>query len=455
MSEGPSPAPSTAPSSSTSTLVPAGRRVALLGVLLILLALAVLIWQAREAGIDDEPPPPAERSSIAPASGRPSLVDMLSGVREPVPQAAGTQAGEASTPERPRDRLEVCGLGSLKLDAAGEIEQAERLEGPLREARKRLLVALANSPDEGERAAGLYMQSFGSPPATFSSKEDPGTPEPDVEAGLPKPGAAAALARDALATLASHSRSAQVYALALNACARSPGEGACSLVSNAQWARLDPRNAAPWLQIAGDAGNRGDTAGLSEALFNVAHASVNDSRALSVLPMVMARVPADAMPFVRSALGGELLGFIFSGLPPYAAISNHCAKPALADANRQQACLAVAEVLTTRDGNLLDLVVGTAIGERSGWPAERVQALRDERDAIAEVSAKAMPQLPDLLGCDAQQRFGRYLAEVGAYGELGALRRALKQSPDGVAVLAKRNRERRALATAAAAASQP
>ena len=66
--------------------------------------------------------------------------------------------------------------------------------------------------------------------------------------------------------------------------------------------------------------------------------------------------------------------------------SNTCRAAAMAAAmpaaNRTEQCSAIAAVLIEHGHSMMDLSVGARLGENAGWPAARVAALREERDAM-------------------------------------------------------------------------
>jgi hypothetical protein len=84
---------------------------------------------------------------------------------------------------------------------------------------------------------------------------------------------------EALARLAVESADPQVYAWAYRACAAAPrgSAGSCQLINALQWARLDPGNAEPWFAVAREARGRRDGAGVDDAMFHVAAASLDDA----------------------------------------------------------------------------------------------------------------------------------------------------------------------------------
>ena len=108
----------------------------------------------------------------------------------------------------------------------------------------------------------------------------------------------------------------------------------------------------------------------------------------------------------------------------------------------------MAEVLARRGGTAAEVAVGASIGERAGWPAERVAAVAEERDALAQLNAAAQA---DAWSCNALALTLGRLHETARLGEMATLRAALKRSPDGAAVLAKRYRD--AVATRVATAA--
>ena len=84
-------------------------------------------------------------------------------------------------------------------------------------------------------------------------------------------------------------------------------------------------------------------------------------------------------PASRLVYLSQLLG-IYAALPAptYLAVGNACSPDNMADSTRRQLCVDLATMMTERSKSLNEHSLGTVIGERGGWPADRVQRLRDE-----------------------------------------------------------------------------
>jgi hypothetical protein len=407
-----------------------GARARWLGVLLILLALAVVAWQALVAG--QAAAPAALRSA---GTSQPSLHGLpgpAEGAKPGMPGASAAAPMAASAPLLPGE-VELCGVGRVKADELGQPTDKEPIGVAAEHARERLLPALLNSPDDVLRAAGLLLQSLG----TVGGG--------DVAAP------ANVLARDALANMATASRSPQVYAWAVRACQGHRGEGMCQLLSAEQWARLEPDNAFPWLHVATDARERHDTAAVAEAMFRLSRASRSDARWGALTATALSRLPSELSLLAKGALAAEIFEIDAGTELPVLVASQHCSVADVRDVNRQQLCLAVADVLTSQGSTLLEVVLGEAIGQRVGWPAERLAAGREERDAMAQAAEQLRPQPQQAWSFAALSQTLNSLSEVGQRGEMAALRNTLKQSPDSAAVLAQRRRQALAPHVASAA----
>ena len=412
-------------------------RVRWLGAVLILVALAALIWQALLAGQGDELPPP-EPVIADTAPTRLSLNEMLASAdtsRFAAQAASAAAAAMAASAVIPPNEAEICGVGRVKADDSGAPLNLEAIQRAAQQARERLLPVLANDADETARAVGLFLQSTGRSSAT--------------DATLP----AGASARDALARMAVATRSPQTYGLAIRACQGQRGDGACQMLSAEQWVQLDPGNAMPWLQVATDAQVRGDAAAVAEALYRASNATTADSYAGSFASLALAKLPADVRLPERGALAAELLTLQANGATPHLVASQYCSVTAVHDSNRQQVCSALAEVLARKGGTLTDASLSATIGQRVGWPAERVAAARDEVSAMYQLQKQSVPAPNTAWGCASMIQMVNQIAQVGQGGELNTMRNALKRSTDDAASLAKRYRDTEARRTAQAASS--
>ena len=412
-------------------------RVRWLGAALILLALAVLVWQALLAGQGDEFPPLEPVVADAPPT-RLSLNEMLASAdtsRLAAQAASAAAVAMAASAAIPPNEAEICGVGRVKADDSGAPLNLEVIQRAAQQARERLLPVLANDADETARALGLFLQSTGSSSAS--------------DAALP----AGASARDALARMAVATRSPQTYGFAIRACQGQRGDGVCQMLSAEQWVQLDSSNAMLWLQVATDAQARGDAAAVAEALYRASHATTADWYAGTVASMALAKLPADVRLPERGALAAELLTLQANGATPHLVASQYCSATAVHDSNRQQVCAALAEVLARKGSTLTDAGLSATIGQRVGWPAERVAAARDEVSAMSQLQRQSVPAPNSAWGCASLVQATNQIAQVGQGGELNTMRNALKRSTDDAATLAKRYRDTEARRIAQAASS--
>lgn len=422
-----------------------GSRWAWLGAGLVLLMLGGLVALAVDAASAGAPEDDGLRPmawSPVESLAHPSLVEMLAtadaarlGARAASAVAA---AREVAVPAR-TDETELCGIGRVKSGDDGQPRDLAPVRRAAERLRERMLPLLLQSADDSSRAAGLLMQALGGDTSAADG----------LDAGATR-------ARDELATLASVKGSPQVYAWAMQACQAQRDEGACRLLSADQWARLEPANAVAWLHVAADAQVRRDSAAVAEALYRVAHAPKSDARRAALVGVVLAKLPPETDLLARTSLAIELSRLEARAELPLVAASQHCGVNEVRDANRAQVCTGVAELLSRRGSTLAEASLGVRIGERVGWPAERVAAASEERDALSLLGTSASSSSSPW-SCSALTRTLAHLTETSRHGELAALRSALKRSNEGVSVLARRFRDTQTVrvASAASAASGP
>ena len=413
------------------------KRLRWAGAGVVVLVLGGLVWQAVEAGL--RPPPEAEEITVEDLANA-NTVQRLATLDEAQLSQQGVSAMTAAlvapaVPDLAADEIEVCGLGRVKADADGRPRDMAPIQQAAQRVRDQVLPTLLASQDDTLRAAGLLMVAL----------DDGAVADGVLDGG-------ASRARDELASLAAFKGSPQVYAWAMRACQQQRTEGVCRMLSAEQWARLEPANAMAWLQVAADASLRRDEPAVAEALYRVSHATRSDARQGVLAGTVLAKLPPEADLVSRVSLATALTKLEARAELPLVAASQHCGVKEMRDANRQQLCSGVAEALARGGGTAAEVALATSIGERAGWPAERVAAAAEERDALAQLSAAAQA---DAWSCNALALTLGRLHETARLGEMATLRGALKRSPDGAAVLAKRYRDAVAtrVATSASEAS--
>jgi len=344
----------------------------------------------------------------------------------------------ASAPRRlAPNEAEVCGVGVVVHSEREPNEYQALLAHRTPGATARWLDGLIEHGDERMRAAALLMRSH-------LAAEEATPSEPAAECGA---NAACVATRAAQARLAQHeaglpwrerlvheatlTRDPMVYAFALQTCQMRGGrigDGLCQLLSLEQWAGLDPANAIPWLQVANDARRRGDPAARDEALYRASQASRSMFDPEGLAGLLLAADTSELPDVDRALLQIDAMGTVAAfAIPGLRAVNEDCSSPQLLNTNRRQTCSALAELLVSKPGLLIDLGIGTRLGERLGWPAERVNALRRTQRALMGVQAEGATA-PEALGCSSLARRRALLIEQAHVGEVAALMGRLRSS---------------------------
>ncbi len=350
-----------------------------------------------------------------------------SNASNPVPAKLGTPVtppappGPQSAPVNLRN-VEICGFGKVALDRADPAAASRYVGARTEKTAQKWLSALLNNDDYRARAAGLYLEGKVNGGATIQPMTDQ--------------------ARDSLVQLAVGTADPAVYATALYACAAqyggAPAGGTCRQISADGWARRDPDNAVPWLLLVGKARDSHDAAAEAAAFAHAAKASMSDSYVYSMYAFAEPELPSDLTPIQRWYLAVEVFG-IEAATPQneLIAASKHCSVEAVRDGTVRQQCGSLAELWVTRGATLLDFGIGTSIGARAGWPAQKVKGLNIEHDALMQVIGETGPAgSADAWSCGAVQRGNAYVGRMARLGEMGAARDELERSGETMPELA-------------------
>ena len=305
----------------------------------------------------------------------------------------------AEPPVAPGD----CGLTKVPPTADDASENDQPTIAASSKTHDRWEAALLDSSDSRARAIGLVIRRMEL-----------------IRAGSTVP---AEESRDELVQLAAGAGDPAVYAIAVGLC-RTPSSdanmaGACQRISLAEWTRLDPDNAVPWILTAQAARRRSDTQAEAIAFARAANTHKIDNSGDSLLSFGLTEVPQDITPTQRTALAIELVGIEAAwGGPELSEISRYCSADAVRRDEAHKECDAVAELLVNHGGTILNLGLGVRIGERVGWSSERLQGLSQEREALFRV----LPDERQGWSCETVYKMNEFIDKRAQLGELGALR---------------------------------
>jgi hypothetical protein len=362
------------------------------------------------------------------AASRFAVVDALAPER-----AAAVHGATGPKGERDPGLTEVCGFGWVDRSAdAGAIDPSVLAAIPgIEESFEALVERLRHSPDPFTHAAGTLVEIAA------------------------RSGAESEAALDSLAHQATTTSDARLYAVAFRACRRAPADGSCALLSAAQWARVDEGNGEPWLFILDEAAARGDRSMVDEALYRIGSAARFDDRYFAVTGRAVAQAGSSDVDLMAArALTIGLEGVAAAQWLPLQRLTEACGGAALADANRSQLCDAVAATLAERSDSTLLTAIGASIGQRVGWPVERVVAVRalrlallDSRSAVPD----AQPNSGESYSCAGVRVVLARLARLAELGEPQLARDWMQASGKGFESFAAVAREQEARRSARAA----
>lgn len=313
---------------------------------------------------------------------------------------------------RGRQPVEVCGLRDVTLtadatDGAGGLAVLSTSTGsdPLAQTRARLLTALRQDGGARARVAAQLL-------------DRPDTEDPLVWHAW------------AQATLQSAMAEPDPVALgwAEDACGRLIGAdtsdlgNACRRELIRTRLRIEPENARHWAALAEE-----DPAAADEAWQGLlrAHRWQDVPQALALL--TQQALPADVPGYLRLALAAEVDARAAAlPSPGERFLMARCIESA---PGRQAECRRLAGMLVAHSDATQALALGLKIGEVSGWPQARLQAVQDELQALASDRVRWRPEASQPLSCRSVDTWLQHLQEMASVGELPALRRRLAQPP--------------------------
>jgi len=298
----------------------------------------------------------------------------------------------------------VCGFGQAPADITDLQDLDRYVFAQTQKTYDRWKVALLNSSDYRARAVGLVIQRAESNPdqSTVQAEES----------------------RDELVQLAAGAGDPATYAIAIGLCRTALKNaittGACQRISFAEWSRLDPDNAIPWLATAQAARRSGDTQAESAAFVQAASAHKIESYDDSFIQSAQSEIPQDATPLDRAALTITLIGYQAAwARPDLRESTDYCSTDALQQGETRKQCNAIAELFINHGTTLIDLSFGRRLGVRVGWSPARLSTLLQEQAALMRF---ATAEERDPWSCENVARLNERMDKRMQLGELEALR---------------------------------
>ncbi len=399
---------------------PQTRRVVLVSVIVLLGLLVALAWVRRSrAGAAGNAASTESSTAARPKDGagaRPALA----------PDSA--LSGQALPMLNPQ--FEICLNPALAtqslagLLAGGDERQRAYVDQQAQELRRAAISALLQSPDDERRMAGHLLNNDVAAAAQLAH------------------GTSAALAYGmAWMACRNAARTAQLQelqhgpptapplspdALPMGLPEPNAVAGACADLRVERWAQLDPDNAAPWLELATEAQQRGDRAQAIDAIYHAGLARGLNS-GWGWLPAMLANaLPEQTLDGGRMQLMLDVTGeqSMMMDLTGVSGVASYCNAPGLADANTHQQCERIAQLMMSRSTNASERLIGVGLAERLGLPAGQMPVSRKEVSAALQAisddfqAAMAQPQ-----SCEGLRHINRWLADAARMGEWDAAAR--------------------------------
>jgi hypothetical protein len=413
-------------------------RLRTVGALLLVAAAAALLValvQRLPGPIDLATARPEASAGAGPAADAPS--GFPPALRDTRPVVTSTQR-----------MVDLCGYGKVPLDTDLPVFPAQ-VQGAATQTLSRVAEAMAADRDLATRMVGLTLEARLKAAAAdpermrFASGCDAACRQ-RLTAAV---NAAFRLSADRMAAEAGVARDARAYALAMSACAsaypRGRATGPCALLSEVQWAALDPDNVVPWLAAATRASAVGDRAAHEAAMRGAARATssrINEAEVLRAAehPMLTAAPPA-----VRLVALTDLMGMDSAMVwPSMRAVEAHCGKAMQSDSARRRDCASIAEALMN-GSTLIEVGIGEQLAARSGWSDDKRRPIRDKVDAIyALMMADADADAANYGSCEHIEAIQQRIRLIARHGAVVAGEQAIARSGRSAAELAQQWRAR-------------
>ncbi len=356
-----------------------------------------------------------------------------------------TSADSTIVANKSEDDDNACGLNQLRAALNGE-KQAAELLAQSHAVLDEVATRMSKSAIEQERAMG-FLALMGSADFAGALKSwDEIVNCANDEACIARRNAerqrVIAPHVTALAQMAHATNDPAIYAAAFYACLNGGSEAsACKSITAENWLAMDRNNAVPLLFIAGAAGQPQDTPRRAQALFAASNAVLYEPRALPIQTLSESAAIQTAPPSIRFLIN-HLLAAQFTGyfMIDYMALFSYCKPPADSAPGKRETCSRLAEMLVYQDGSLVGLDMARLIGVWLQWPADRLAALNDERDAAVQVFS-ATAGLAGPTTCAGVASMQNYVSDLARFGEVPALRRQIVASGKSTSTLAAEYRE--------------
>jgi hypothetical protein len=309
------------------------------------------------------------------------------------------------------------------------------VESEAQSALGNLSAALKAKSADADRAMGTYLEIVATWQAAASewhrthgdcAQDDAACQSAEAQAE----GTAAAERRAALVRLATTTTDPEAYALAAYACPPTgdPSKPQCTPLHYAQWARIEPDNAVPWLYLAGEAERRHDRGAFEAAIDRASKSRYSDPHWDPIQRLLASDlVGAESSP-VQAELAILLLGVHAALGHPAFTVMQYCRQPDQANL-RIETCTNLAAMLIGHGRTALDALTGRRIAEAIGWNDPRLTALHDQADAVQWQLSQRMKSAAEegrtLFSCDGLQRLRHRAAAEARLGEAELLRREL------------------------------
>jgi hypothetical protein len=388
----------------------------------VLLAAFLLALWLRPAGLGPTSGQPAGGAKPAAPATQPgkSLDDLLA-----AGQRARTNASSQDT------QVEICGHGVFDARTDERVIEAlgERLDSKSLDVLRRAGLRLATRADVNERAVGLWAQFAAELSRWMSS--DAYKEQSTGQTRLPMPPPVTRPLSE-LIRLAADSGSPAVYRLALSGCLDwGLKPTVCNLISWTTLAELEPDNAANWLQVAGQAQLRGDTAAWDDAMRRAIAAPRHRVGVLYASGTLATAMEGLAEPALQHSALVRTIGIeAMLSVPQNAAFaaSRWCPEPQrlALSAARQKECVALGQRLQQSDDITLAGIGYGIQGRFASSDAERAQ-IKAQSEAVQRARLKqAEPEMgPGLMSCAGIAATRARLQRVAQIGEAGVAREVL------------------------------